>query len=142
MSIVPGVTVGEGRRSFPVRGFPAGAQDGLRAAGGSAEYRFPLALPSAGISMLPIFLQRLSGTVFADAATAWCPAGITASVVCPSKGIARDWMASVGGELQLDAAFDYDSPYRLRLGTAVPAAGRRYFGTGSITAYFAVGIPF
>ena len=142
VSIVPGVTVGEGRRSFPVRGFPAGAQDGLRAAGGSAEYRFPLALPSAGISMLPIFLQRLSGTVFADAATAWCPAGITASVVCPSKGIARDWMASVGGELQLDAAFDYDSPYRLRLGTAVPAAGRRYFGTGSITAYFAVGIPF
>ena len=79
---------------------------------------------------------------FGDAATAWCPSGLTASVICPTAGYPRDWMASAGAELHLDAAYQYDIPYRFRLGAAAPVTGRQYFGTQAYTVYFAVGIPF
>lgn len=142
LSVIPGVTVGEGRRTFFVRGFDAGAQRGIRALAGSAEYRAPLAMPAAGVAMLPVFLQKVNATVFADAATAWCPAGITGSTVCALKGSSPDWMASAGAELQLDTALQYDTPYRFRFGVATPIAGRKYFGKNSVAAYFSVGIPF
>jgi hypothetical protein len=142
LTVVPGVALGNGRRTFPVRGFDAGIQQGIQALGGSAEYRLPLILPSKGFGSLPVFAQRMSVVAFADAATSWCPSGITGSIVCPKEGIPKDWMASAGGELQLEAAYNYDVPYRFRVGTAVPVAGRKYFGTGSIAVYFAVGLAF
>jgi hypothetical protein len=142
LTIAPGVALGQGRRTFPVRGFDASSQQGIRALGGSVEYRLPLLLPSSGFGSLPLFVQRVSAVAFADAATSWCPSGIAGSIVCPSQGIARDWMASAGGELQLEAAYNYDVPYRFRVGTAVPVAGRKYFGTGSVAVYFAVGLAF
>jgi len=142
LSVIPGVTVGEGRRTFFVRGFDAGVQRGIRALAGSAEYRAPLATPAAGLAMLPVFLQKINGTIFADAATAWCPAGITGSTVCAPAGSKQDWMASAGAELQLDTALQYDTPYRFRLGVATPIAGRKYFGKSTAAAYFSVGIPF
>lgn len=142
LTIVPGVTLGEGRRAFPVRGFPAGAQQGIRALGGSAEYRWPIAFPSRGLGRLPLFFQRVSGVLFGDAATSWCPSGIPASGICPPSGFGRDWMASAGAELHLDAAYDYDSPYRFRLGAATPLAGRKYFGVHRVAVYVAVGLGF
>ena len=42
IQIVPGYSVGEGRSTFPVRGFPSGTLFGTRAFTGSAEYRAPL----------------------------------------------------------------------------------------------------
>ena len=48
--ILPGYTVGEGRRSFPVRGFPAGALSGVRAVAASAEYRAPLSITHRSVS--------------------------------------------------------------------------------------------
>ena len=51
-------------------------------------------------------------------------------------------MASAGVEVQLEAAYNYDVPYRFRIGAAVPVAGRRYFGAGSFALYFAVGLAF
>jgi hypothetical protein len=142
LTIVPGVTLGQGRRNFPVRGFDTDAQQGIRALGGSAEYRIPVWLPSSGLGSLPLFFQRVSALVFTDAATSWCPAGITGSVICPKAGTAQDWMASSGAELQVDAAYDYDSPYRFRIGIATPIKGRKYFGSNNIAIYFALGIPF
>src|SRR5262249_52008323 len=44
VEIIPGYTVGEGRRTFPVRGFPGATLVGTRAFSGSAEYRIPLVL--------------------------------------------------------------------------------------------------
>ena len=142
LSVIPGVTVGEGRRTFFVRGFDAGAQRGIRALAGSAEYRAPLLTPAAGLAMLPVFLQKVNATFFADAATAWCPAGISGSIICAPAGTKQDLMASAGAELQLDTALQYDTPYRFRLGVATPVAGRKYFGKNSAALYFSVGIPF
>jgi hypothetical protein len=117
LSVIPGVTLGGSRRTFGVRGFDAGARGGTRAIAATAEYRAPLFLPSRGIGLLPVFFNRTSLTLFGDAGTAWCPAGTS---VCPPEGLPREWIASAGGELVLDAAFPYDSPLRIRLGVAAP----------------------
>src|SRR5260221_727156 len=60
IQILPGYVIGEGRRTFGVRGFPAGSVYGNRALTGTFEYRLPLALPAAGIGSLPFFLDRSS----------------------------------------------------------------------------------
>ena len=142
LSIAPGVTLGDGRRTFPVRGFPSSAQTGIQALGGSVEYRAPIALPASGLGMLPLFFQRVSASVFGDAATAWCPTGAPVSILCPANGYPQAWMASTGAEISLDAAYEYDVPYRFRLGAATPIAGRSYFGKSSIVAYLGIGIAF
>ena len=141
LSIAPGVTLGDPQRTFFARGFPAGAQHGSRALGANLEYRAPVAVPAAGLKMLPVFLQRVSAVVFADAASAWCPFGLAASDPCP-RGSPQDWMTSAGAELHLDAALQYDVPYKFRFGIATPLSGRPYFGGGSVDVYFAMGLAF
>ena len=91
--------------------------------------------------MMPVFLQRVSAVLFTDAASAWCPYGLTESVLCPD-GTPHDWMVSAGGELHLDAAYQYDVPYKFRFGIATPLAGRDYFGGGNAVVYFALGLAF
>ena len=143
LSVVPGVNIGDGRRTFFARGFPANSQYGEQAMAGSVEYRAPISLPAAGYKLLPIFLQRISATFFADAATAWCPTGSPTSAVCSTPGgTPRDWMSSAGAELNLDAALQYDYPFRCRLGAATPIAGRKYFGKNAVTAYLTAGLSF
>jgi hypothetical protein len=141
LSIAPGVTLGDPQRTFFARGFPAGVRQGIRALGANLEYRAPVAVPAAGLKMLPVFLQRVSAVVFADAASAWCPFGLAASAPCPA-GTPQDWLASAGAELHLDTALQYDVPYKFRVGLATPLAGRRYFGGGNVAAYFAMGLAF
>ncbi len=141
VQLVPGLTVGEGRRTFFVRGFPSGAQYGSRALGGNVEYRLPLGLPAKGLGPTPLYFQRLSAAVFADGAAAWCPSGARGSPICP-RATPREWMSSVGAELHLDAAVQYDSPYRLRVGVATPTSGKKYFGKSNVTGYITVGLPF
>ena len=74
IDILPGLAVGGGGRLLGVRGFPGDAVRGLRAYGGSFEYRAPLVMPARGLGGLPLFFSRTSLSAFADAATAWCPA--------------------------------------------------------------------
>ena len=135
-ALLPGITVGDPSRTFGVRGFPAGTQRGLRAAAASLEYRVPVAVPARGVALLPVFLDRVSVSAFADAGSTWCPAGIerAAQTLCRRlSGGASDlrvspasprWLGSVGAELNLDAALQYDQGYRLRVGLAVPVAER------------------
>jgi hypothetical protein len=140
IQVAPGVTFGEGRRSYFVRGFEGGAQHGSRAMGASAEYRFPIAFPARGLWKFPLFFQRVSGVVFTDAATAWCPEKSSTSPIC-ARVTPMTWMSSAGAELHLDMAMQYDATYRFRAGFAVPTAGRSYTSsTGTI--YIAVGLPF
>jgi hypothetical protein len=150
--LLPGLTVGDPARTFAVRGFVGGAQRGTRAAAGSVEYRAPLALPARGARLLPVFADRLSFTAFADAASAWCPASVDRSVqtLClvtasgaPSvrSPLAPAWMASLGGELGLDAALSYDVPYRFRLGLAAPVA-QRDLAPSAVRVYFTLGLSF
>ncbi|MBM4194434.1 MAG: hypothetical protein FJ202_08670 [Gemmatimonadetes bacterium] len=141
VDIVPGVSVGESRRTFFVRGFPGGVQSGSRAVGMNAEYRFPLAFPARGLWKFPLFFQRVSGVFFADGAAAWCHAGAATSPICP-RATPRTYIASAGAELHFDTALQYDSPYRFRLGAAVPTRGSASFGDTRPNVYFTVGLPF
>jgi hypothetical protein len=151
--LVPGVTVGDPQRTFAVRGFAPGAQRGLRAAAASVEYRAPLALPARGLSLLPLFADRISVSAFADAGTAWCPAGVqraqqplcrrtaSGSPDLAASPAAPRWLASVGAELALDAALQYDAGYRFRLGVAAPVAERER-AERAVSAYVTLGLPF
>jgi hypothetical protein len=141
IELVPGYSIGDRARTFFVRGFPAGAQRGTRAVGGSVEYRAPLALPARGYSLLPVFLSRLSVTAFADAAEAWCSVGETAAGECERPAGLSGGIASVGAELNVDATLQYDTPYRFRVGVARPVV-QPAIANGPVSAYFTVGLAF
>jgi hemolysin activation/secretion protein len=142
--LAPGVVVGDVQRTFFVRGFAPGQQSGIRALGASAEWRAPLVITNWGKGFVPFFAQRLALTGFADAGAAWCPAGSRAgTLACPRGETPREWMASVGGELTLDAAvLNYDTPYRLRLGYAKPVRNTFFSSSPSGSMYFSLGLSF
>ncbi|MFL5580418.1 MAG: hypothetical protein ACJ8AO_08590 [Gemmatimonadaceae bacterium] len=149
LELVPGYAVGTSSETFGARGFPGGSQHGIRAVSGSAEYRLPLWMPSRGVRLLPVFLDRTSATLFADAASAWCPswaAGSDAYFVCQEAGTRPRWLASAGAELNVDVALQYDVPYRFRAGVAFPFAGRETVPAPvhvrPVTAYLTLGSTF
>ena len=156
LDIFPGYALGEGRRTFAVRGFDPGAQVGIYAFKASAEYRAPILMPARGLGTLPLFFDRTSFTVFGEAGSAWCPALFPAR---PAPGFSRctpleadagsiftapKLMASAGAEFALSAAIlSWDEPYRFRLGAAFPFAGRQWaFGNTKPRGYLAIGAPF
>lgn len=165
LDVLPGYTLGEGRRTFGVRGFPAATLLGIRAVTGSLEYRAPLALPGRGLWSLPLFLDRTSITVFGDAGSAWCP-GIYPTRRAPSTSLCTqaehdigrttatnflpliylepELIGSAGAELNVSAAvLSWDVPVRYRLGFAAPVVGRELSPDGGkASMYFAVGAGF
>ena len=138
--IVPGISFGSAARTFPVRGFPAGAETGIHASSASAEYRMPLIAPSRSLGLFPFFLDRASLALFGDAARAYCPA--SAMPACSPSAADGPTLASVGAELNLDSALQFDVPYRFRLGLAHPVRGAVYAGASSLSAYATLGMAF
>ena len=63
------------------------------------------------------------------------------SFICPATLPERTTLASVGGELGVDAAIQYDQVYRFRLGFAHPVRGEAY-AAKSNTLYFSLGSSF
>ncbi len=139
--IIPGVRLGDPSRSFPVRGVEPDAQRGIRALGATVEYRVPLLMLRDVPSPFTVYADRISMTLFSDAGRATCPASLarTGTPVCERIGTRDGWIASAGAELALDLAVQYDVPYRVRFGAAVPYAappeisrkGRVYVTLGS-----------
>ncbi|HET7631377.1 MAG TPA: hypothetical protein VFK16_03585 [Gemmatimonadaceae bacterium] len=144
LTLAPGVVLGEGRRSFPVRGYAAGSLLGIRAFAASAEYRLPLALINAGWRTLPYFLDRTSLSVFYDMGSAWCPAVSGSGVVCRDSTLTqRTIISSTGVELNVTAALlDWDTPYRFRAGVAFPGSARARYGLQAAVTYFSLGLSF
>lgn len=154
ISLVPGVTFGQGRRTFGVRGFDAASLYGTRALAGSVEYRAPLYLAGRGLGMLPFFFDRASLVLFGDAGSAWCPSLGTYSTtrqLCSTLAqnsatqllTARNVLSSVGAEVDLTAALlSWDVPYRFRFGVALPRAGRNITGAPPYAMYFAIGLNY
>ena len=112
-------------RTFPVRGYPAGALHGRRAATLTAEYRMPLALVGRLLGHLPIGADKFAFTVFGDLGDTWNPGE-------PAR---LHRLRSVGVELVGDLTVSYDLPLRVRVGVAQPA-------TGQATVYGAFGSDF
>jgi hypothetical protein len=130
LELLPGVVVGGTSRSFPVRGYAAGALFGSRAATLSVEYRPPLALVGRGLGLWPLFLDRLSLAVFADAGVSRARANCAAG----KAGECSDGIGSVGAELVTDTGIGYDFPVRLRLGAAKAltiSGGSGYLAVGA-----------
>jgi len=114
LQLAPGLVLGGSVRTFPVRGYGADALLGRTAASASVELRLPLALVGRGLGLLPIYLDRMSLTLFADAGAAWLPRGFTTQLPL------HDAIGGVGAELVSDLGAVYGTPLRLRLGVARP----------------------
>jgi Tol biopolymer transport system component len=104
--------------SYPVRGYAEGVQQGSRAFSASAEYRFPIRLVERGVGIVPVFVDRLWGDVFADVGGAWCPGqcevGLRDPIASPRP------LASLGAEVVLDLDVGYFADLPLRFGVALP----------------------
>jgi len=138
--IVPGISFGSSARTFPARGFPAGSETGINASSFSAEYRLPLAAPSRSLGLFPFFLDRASLALFGDAARASCPAKSTPA--CSPSISDGPTLGSIGAELNLDSALQFDVPYRFRFGLAHPVSGASYTGASNLTTYVTLGVAF
>jgi hypothetical protein len=102
---------------IPVRGYAEGTQVGDRGVGATAEWRFPIALVERGIGLIPVYLDRVWGTAFADAGTAWCVE--TCDPLFRPFDQARP-LYSVGTELGADVLLGFNLRMRLRGGVALP----------------------
>ena len=144
IQLAPGIVLGQGRRTFPVRGFQPASLIGTQAYAASAEYRLPLALTDGGWGLVPYFLDRSSVSVFYDVGGAWCPAVLPAGSVCRDPALTRRYaLSSVGAELNVTAAvLQWDTPYRFRFGVALPSQGRALVGASAVTTYFSLGLAF
>jgi hypothetical protein len=111
-----------GELDFPVRGYGEGSQLGDRAVAGSLEYRFPIALVERGYRLLPVFLDRVWGTAFADGGAAWCLDDCP-RVLAPDRD-ARP-VFSVGAELGADLTLFYHGGLDVMGGVAVPLSELR-----------------
>jgi hypothetical protein len=142
--VIPGYSIGEGRQTFPVRGFAANSLRGIRALGGSAEYRAPLSLTHRSIGLLPAFLNRSSLTLFGDYGMAWCPSTAANREVCAIPALEQHAdIASMGAELNVNAGvLSWDSPYRFRLGVALPVLNRVSGGAKAASVYLTSGLSF
>jgi len=143
--LLPGLQLGDPSRLFPVRGFAPGVQRGSRAVSGSVEYRAPLGMPSRGLGMVPLFLDRVSVAAFADGGRAWCDGAVRASaqasVLCLPAAVRDGWMASAGAELAMDLGVQWDTPFRVRLGWAQPVVRPLDIARGG-TVFFTLGSSF
>jgi hypothetical protein len=142
--VVPGYTLGEGRRTFGVRGFAPGSLIGTRALTATAEYRLPLIVPGTGPGTLPFFFGRSYLTLFGDYGTAWCPSAAPRRQVCTLPELAeRTDIASIGAELTVSTAvLAWDTPYAFRLGVAAPVKNGSLFGRQPAQFYVALGAEF
>lgn len=143
IEVFPGVSLGQARRTFGVRGYPVSAERGIRAYSGSIEYRAPLAAPSRGFRFLPVFIDKTSLTFFGEAGRAFCPASaVTTSGVCRATDVANPVMQSAGVELNIDTGLQLDLQARLRLGLAFPLANREQLRASKAAAYATFGSSF
>jgi len=127
---VLGFDFGDGPILLPVRGFERGDRAGTHAWTASAEYRFPIALIGRRPALSPLYVDRIAGTLFADAGNAWCrgPA-LERYVSCRAdeQGNAPDLppLISAGAELSFDVGLTSFIPAVVRTGAAVPIQGPR-----------------
>jgi hypothetical protein len=93
--------------------------------------------------MVPLFFERSSLSLFADAGTASCAASPLYRGICSPQPLIGRTIASVGGELGLSLALlGWDGTQAVRFGVAVPVAGRDLVGARPASAYAAFGLSF
>ncbi|HXL85768.1 MAG TPA: hypothetical protein VN927_01090, partial [Gemmatimonadaceae bacterium] len=144
LDVVPGVPLGEQRRTFGVRGYPAGVEGGIRAYSAALEYRAPLAAPSRGFRFIPVFVDKTSLTLFGETGRAFCPASASASGtgICRASDALNPVMTSAGAELNIDSGLQLDLAARIRLGVAFPLVNRVQLRAPTAQLYGTFGASF
>jgi Tol biopolymer transport system component len=127
---VLGVGIGDGSLLLPVRGFERGDRAGTHAWTASAEYRLPVALIGRRPTFSPLYLDRISALLFADAGDAWCRGPALqryASCRADEQGNAPDLapLMSAGAEIAFDVGLTAFIPAIVRTGIALPIQGPR-----------------
>ena len=103
---------------FPIRGYPRGIRSGSRAWSASIEYRVPIGQVNRALGNLPLYLDWISATLFADAGNAWAPRPHATHFAA----LQRAPLSSLGGELLLSGLPLWTTSTQLRVGVAVPLA--------------------
>ena len=143
LEVLPGYAVGEQRRAFGVRGYPAGAEGGIRAYAATAEYRLPLTAPSRGFRYLPLFIDKTSLTLFHELGRAYCPAdALKSGGICRARDVNTPTMSSAGAELNIDTGVALDLQARIRFGVAFPLRAREELRASSARFYGTFGTSF
>ncbi len=143
VAIVSGYDVGGQRRTFGVRGYPAGAEAGIRAAAATVEYRAPLFAPSRGFRYLPLFIDKVSALAFGEAGRAYCPAAAANGAgACLPSDVGNPWMSSFGAELDVDTGIQLDYAARVRIGIAIPTVHRQELRAPASLIYATFGASF
>jgi hypothetical protein len=143
VEVFPGASLGQQRRVFGVRGYPAGAEGGTRAYAATVEYRAPLLAPSRGFRFIPVFIDRASLSLFGETGRAFCPSSAdTANGVCSVANIGNPVMTSTGAELNIDTGLQLDLQARLRFGVAFPMTNRETLGASRVQIYGTFGASF
>lgn len=130
--LVPGLELGGARRSFPLRGYPANAERFTRVFAGAVELRVPVVLIGRAIWQLPLGVNSIGLTAFAEAGGGWSE-GESARLIRY-----RD----IGAELLAALFVGYDVPLLVRGGAAVPLTDGLGAIAGDLRGYVAVGLSF
>jgi hypothetical protein len=139
LEIFPGAYLGDQRRTFGVRGYPAGAEQGIRAYSTALEYRVPLFAPSRGFRFIPVFIDRTSLTIFGETGRAYCPQVVG---VCRPTDVDNPAMTSTGAEFNVDTGLLLDLEARFRMGVAFPLTNRETLGASTPQFYATFGASF
>ncbi len=108
VELIPGSTIGSGRRTFPMRGYPEGGLfTGVVV--GITELRIPILLAGQAVGKLPVLIDKLYASVFWEVGGGWS-SGDDAS---------HAELMDAGAELASDVGFGAGLLLRIRLGWAV-----------------------
>jgi hypothetical protein len=129
--VAPGIALGE-RRAFPLRAYPANDLRFTWVAAGVAELRIPLFLIASGIGSLPLAVDRISVTLFAESGTGGDGPETLEALQFPGAGV----------EGVFDLAIGSDIPLRIRLGMGVPLRTGLGVTGGDPRGYVAFGPSF
>jgi hypothetical protein len=110
---------------FALRGYPVGAEAGSDYALFNAEYRFPILNVDRGLSTLPLFFNRITGTAFVDYGSAF------------NDAATAEFKTGTGAELWLELTFGYTLDFLFRAGYA-----RGWASEGFDKLYFVAAAPF
>ena len=109
-----------------LRGYPQFHRRGTRMGLVQMEYRIPFYRLMSGIQTLPVYLNRIYGSVFVDVGDAWV------DTFDP-----KELRVGVGAELYLDFTLGYVVPFTFRIGAAYGL-----MDDAGIQVYYHLGVPF
>jgi hypothetical protein len=131
VSLVPGTTLGSGRRRFPLRGYDRGGRF-TRATAGLMELRVPILVVGKGVGRLPLLIDRLSANLFFEVGGGWNQ-GEDASPTA---------LSDIGAEFAADLGLGSSFSLRVRGGWAVALKDGLGSARGDSRLYVAFGPSF